>query len=138
MQVDGRDAMVFYHTGAPGQQLQILDLATRRVTPLSAYYPKISGEIVDTRRHNVYYQAGSVMYATNTDTHRTRKIYTFPADFPGSISSLNADGTLLAGSLGGAEARKIFRKYPTKSDFFNRIYDAKVQHILFTINTKTG
>jgi oligogalacturonide lyase len=132
------DEMVIYHTDAQGQQLRLLNLATRRVTPLSDYYKKVAGEIVDARRHDVYYQAGSVVYATNTDTHKTREIYTFPADFPGSISSLNADGTLLAGSLGGAEAREIFKKYPAKSDFFNRIYDAKVQHILFTINTKTG
>ncbi|MGI4867858.1 MAG: oligogalacturonate lyase family protein [Janthinobacterium lividum] len=132
------DEMVFYHTDDKGQQLRLLNLQTRQVRPLTGYYKRISGEIVGRRSHNVYYQVENQVYVVNADTRKERKVYTFPADFPGSISSLNADETLLAGSLGGAEARDILKKYPAKSDFFNRIYDAKVQHILFTINTKTA
>jgi oligogalacturonide lyase len=134
----GQDEMVFYHTDEKGQQLRLLNLQTRQVRPLTGYYKRISGEIVGRKSHDVYYQVENQVYAINADTRKERKVHLFPADFPGSVSTLNADETLLAGSLGGAEAREIFRKYPAKSDFFNRIYDAKVQHILFTINVKTG
>ena len=132
------DEMVFSHADEQGQQLRLVNLQTRQVRPLTGYYKRISGEIVGRKSHDVYYQVENQVYAINADTRKERKVYTFPADFPGNISSLNADETLLAGSLGGAEARDILKKYPAKSDFFNRIYDAKVQHILFTINVKTG
>jgi oligogalacturonide lyase len=132
------DEMVFSHSDEQGQQLRLVNLQTRQVRPLTRYYKRISGEIVGRKSHDVYYQVENQVYAINADTRKERKVYTFPAEFPGNISSLNADETLLAGSLGGAEARDILKKYPAKSDFFNRIYDAKVQHILFTINVKTG
>jgi oligogalacturonide lyase len=132
------DEMVFSHSDEQGQQLRLVNLQTRQVRPLTGYYKRISGEIVGRKSHEVYYQVENEVYAINADTRKERKVYTFPADFPGNISSLNADETLLAGSLGGAEARDILKKYPAKSDFFNRIYDAKVQHILFAINVKTG
>jgi oligogalacturonide lyase len=132
------DEMVFSHSDEQGQQLRLVNLQTRQVRPFTGYYKRISGEIVGRKSHEVYYQVENEVYAINADTRKERKVYTFPADFPGNISSLNADETLLAGSLGGAEARDILKKYPAKSDFFNRIYDAKVQHILFTINVKMG
>ena len=134
----GGPEMVYYHTDAQGQQLRLLNLQTHQSRPLTGYYKRIQGEIVGRRSHDVYYQAGSDVFATNADTHKTRKVYTFPSDFAGSISTLNADETLLAGSLGGPEAREILKKYPAKKDFFDRIFDAKVQHILFSITTKTG
>ena len=130
--------MVYYHTDAQGQQLRLLNLQTRQSRPLTGYYKRIQGEIVGRKSHDVYYQVENQVYATNADTRKTRKVYTFPSDFPGGITSLNADETLLAGSLGGAEARDILKKYPAKKDFFDRIFDAKVQHILFTIDTKKG
>ncbi|GAB2476918.1 oligogalacturonide lyase [Hymenobacter qilianensis] len=132
------DKMVYYHTDERGKQLRLVNLKTRQVEPLTRYFTKVSGEIVAPKGRDVFYQAQDTVYATNVDTKKTRRIYVFPKDFPGNITSLNANETTIAGALGGKEAREILRKYPAKSDFFNRIYDAKVEHILFTIDAKTG
>ncbi|ALW85265.1 hypothetical protein AUC43_09245 [Hymenobacter sedentarius] len=131
------DLMVYYHTDAKGHQLRVLNLKTRQTTPVTRYFAQVHGEIVAPRHREVFYQTRDTVYATNVDTRKTRLVYVFARDYPASITSLNADETVLAGSMAGQEARDILKKYPAKSDFFNRIYDAHVEHALFTINTKT-
>lgn len=132
------DKMVFYNTTANGRQLYVLNLKTGQAEQLSNRPNRISGEIVAPIRREVIYQSLDSVFATNIDTKNTRLVYVFPADFKASITSLNANETMLAGSKSGEEAREILRKYPEKKDFFPRIFEAKVPHSLFTIDLKTG
>lgn len=63
-------------------------------------------------------------------------MFVFPADYKGSIATINADETLFAGSKASDEQKEIARKYPEKSQFFDRIFDAHLPNDLFTINIK--
>jgi oligogalacturonide lyase len=86
----------------------------------------------------VLYQSGDTIYATSVDTKKTRKLTTFPAGRQGAIATINADGTRFAGSFAAPEQAEIARKYPKKSEFFDRIYDAHLPNSIFTIDIATG
>ena len=138
--------MVFYGSDQQGKQLYTVDLSTREIRQLTHItYPQggervngPNGEIVAARSRSAYYQVKDSVFAVNIDTRETRLVFVFPADFKANISTLNADETLLAGSKAGEEEKEILRKYPEKHDFFDRIYDAHIPHVLFTINLQTG
>jgi glycosyl hydrolase family 106( putative alpha-L-rhamnosidase)/oligogalacturonate lyase-like protein len=136
------DTMVFYGTASNGRQLFSVNLKTLKVEQLTDHRGNISGEIVAPRRREVFYQSGDSVFSTHVDSRRTRLIYVFPKDFRGggggSVTTLNSDETTLAGVLAGEEKRAILEKYPKKSGYFNRIFEARIPHTLFTINVETG
>jgi oligogalacturonide lyase len=146
------DKMIFYNAGPEGRQICAVDLKTRQneaITNLAvpagdgvgrdrARSGGPNGEIVGLKTRSVYYQVKDSVFATGVDDHKTRLVFVFPADFKASISTLNADETLLAGVKAGDEEREILRQYPEKSQYFNRIFDAHITHTLFTVDIKTG
>ena len=141
------DRMVFYSTDSAGRQIYTVDLKTLKIDQVTqrSYGPGMGGrpggpggEIVGVRSHSVYYQVKDSVYATNIDTYQTRLIFVFPADFKATVVTLNADETLMAGVRADDAEREILRQYPEKSQYFNRIYEAHLPHVLFTINTQTG
>ncbi|RAK70649.1 oligogalacturonate lyase family protein [Hymenobacter edaphi] len=134
----GGERMVFYHTDARGKQLRLLDLKTHEVTPLTRYFPKVSGEIVAPKLREVFYQTGDSVYATHVDTRRTRLVFVFPQDFRASITTLNADETQLGGAWSSDAEKEISRQYPEKKDYFRRIYEARLPRTLFTVGTEGG
>ena len=77
------------------------------------------------------------VFATSIDHQSTRIIYIFPEDFKGNITTLNADETKLAGSWAHPRKREIHRKHPNKGEYFDRIFDAKIPHTLFTIDIES-
>jgi oligogalacturonide lyase len=127
--------MIFYSTDDNGKQLYTVDLGSLQLKKISQ---STNGEIVGHRSNSVYYQSHDSVLATSIETGKTRLIYVFPADFKASVVTLNADETLLAGVRADDAEKEILRQYPEKSQFFNRIYEAHLPHVLFTINTKTG
>ena len=129
------DLMVIYHTDAQGKQLRLVNLKTRQTEPLTRYFKQVKGEIVGRKRREVFYQVQDTVYATHVDTKKTRRVFVFPADFKADITSLNADETQLGGAWGSDAEKEIYRQYPAKSDFFNRIYDAKLPRTLFVVST---
>lgn len=129
------DLMVIYHTDAQGKQLRLVNLKTRRTEPLTRYFKQVKGEIVGRKRREVFYQVQDTVYATHVDTKKTRRVFVFPVDFKADITSLNADETQLGGAWGSDAEKEIYRQYPAKSDFFNRIYDAKLPRTLFVVST---
>ena len=133
----GRELMIFYSTDQNGKQLYTVNLKTLQLTRVSSVSTGNS-EIVGHQSKSVYYQSHDSVYNTSLENGKTRLIYVFPADFKGSISTLNADETLLAGSWASDEQREIYRKYPEKHDYFDRIFDAHLPNKLFTINVRTG
>lgn len=130
--------MVFYNTGKNGRQLYTVDLSTLQVQPVTHHANPMSGEIVLGKKQEVFYQVKDSVFMTDLVTGKEKLVFVFPADFQAGITTVNADGTLLAGSYATPEEKEIFRQHPEKHEFFNRIYEAKLPHTLFTINTQTG
>src|SRR5438046_10147788 len=120
------------------KHLFICKLKTLKVEQLTDHRGNMFGEIVAPRRREVFYQSGDSVFATHVDSGRTRLIYVFPTDFQGSVTTLNSDETTLAGVRAGEEKRAILKKYPNKSDYFTRIFEAKIPHTLFTIHGGTA
>jgi len=132
----GNDKMIFYSSDENGKNLYTVDLKTLQLTRVSP--SNGNAEIVGHRSKSVYYQSHDSVYNTSIETGKTKLVFVFPADFKGSITTLNADESLLAGSWASDEQREISRKYPEKHDFFDRIFDAHLPNKLFTIDLKTG
>jgi oligogalacturonide lyase len=135
---DEGDRMVFYNIGKDGKQGYTVNLKTLKIEQITNQTAPINGEIVGHKSHNIYYQKKDSVFVTNIDTKVTRLVFVFPADFKGSITTLNADETMLAGGQSGEEQKEISKKYPEKKDFFDRIFDAHILNQLFTINISTG
>jgi len=74
--------------------ISTLDLKTRKID--SVVTGKVRVIMAARKSREVYYLKDGVIYAANLDTHVSRKIGTPPPH--GSVSTLNADETLLAGS----------------------------------------
>jgi oligogalacturonide lyase len=130
--------MIFYNTDSSGKQIYTVDLGTLQISQVTSGSSPMNGEIAGHKSRSVFYQVKDSVFSTNIDTRATRLIFVFPADFKGAISTLNADETLLAGAQSGDEAKQILKEHPEKSEYFNRIFDAHIQHTLFTIETRIG
>ena len=123
-----------YNNNARNKQLYTADLVTLKVAPLTQQANPMKGEIVSARRKEVFYQVADTVFAANTETGQERRIFVFPKDFRGDITSINADGTLLGGARALDEEKEISRQNPEKKDYFNKIYESKLQRTLFTID----
>lgn len=126
-----------YNSNTKDKQLYRVDLKTLTSEPVTQQSSPMNGEILGKKGRNVYYQSGDSVYVTNIDTRKTRLVYVFPADFKASITTLNADETLLAGAWSGDKEKELLKNNPNKSDYFNIIYEAKLPRTLFTINVRT-
>lgn len=132
------DRMVFYSTDSKGHQVYTVNLRNFSIDQVTAQHLPMNGEIVGHKNHEVYYQIKDSVFSTNADTKKTRLIYVFPADFKGSITSLNADETLLGGARGTQAEDSIFKHNTAKSDFFNKVFAARLPRTLFTIDVRNG
>jgi oligogalacturonide lyase len=136
------DRMVFYgndmyKSDGVGKQFFTIDLSNFKTSQLTEGKKTKRGEIVGKKNHEIYYQVSDSIFSTNIDTKKTQLIYVFPADFKASITSLNADETLLGGAWSSDEEKAIFKSNPSKGSYFDKIYEAKLPRTLFTINLKT-
>jgi len=140
----GKDFLMVYYgqdsstVVSKGRQLFTVNLKTMEREQLTFSPAPKGSEIVAVKRREVFYQVKDSVYATHVDTKKTRLVFVFPAEFKGSITTLNADETLLAGAKSSDEEKEIFRKNPDKGSYFNLIYEAKLERVLFTININTG
>jgi oligogalacturonide lyase len=136
------DRMVFYgndkyNGDGFGKQLFYVNLKTLKITQLTDDGFRKNGEIVGKKNHNIYYQVHDSIFSTNADTKETKLEFVFPADFKGSITTLNADETLLGGAFSTNKEKEILRLNPEKHDYFTKIYEAKLPRTLFTVDLKT-
>jgi oligogalacturonide lyase len=133
------DRMLFSDEADGARQLFTVNLKDKKVEQLTTGADqKRMLPMISRATREVLYQSGDSIYATGIDTRKTRKLYTFPAGTRGGIGTINADGTMFAGSVAAPEQAEINRKYPKKSEYFDRIYDAHLLNSIFTINIKTG
>lgn len=111
--------------------------------------------IVGRKTRKVFYMKGDTVYETDIDTKATREIVTDPRLRSGSGFAVNADETLLGGSMITGEVPAEFRppaapvpgqpaptprgdNYPGKGEMMERRLAAKIPMALYTINIKTG
>lgn len=120
------------------RQLYSYNFTNGKVLPLTRQTGLMEGEIVSKVNQEAYYQIKDTVYAVQVATGKSRVVFVFPNDFKGSVTTVNADGTLLGGARASEQEREIFKQYPGKHDYFNRIYEAKLPRTLFTISLKTG
>jgi oligogalacturonide lyase len=131
--------MVFYHSGTTGRQIWTVDLGTLKMEQITSQSSPMNGEIVGRKTKQVYYQIKDSVFATQVETKKTKLIFVFPAGFKSTVSTVNADETMMAGRYSdGTKEKEILKEFPEKSQYFNRIFDAKIPNTLFTINLKTG
>ncbi len=126
-----------YSTNARNKQLYTVDLATLKTEQLTFHSSPMNGEILHNKSGDVYYQIKDSVYSVNVNSKKVKLIYVFPADFKASITTVNADGTLLAGARSSDQEKEIFKNNPQKKDYFNLIYEAKLPRTLFTIDIAT-
>lgn len=132
------DHMVFYNTGVNGKQLYLLNLKTNKAEQLTNRATPMSGEMVCPKTGEAFYQVMDSVFAMNLATKKERLVFVFPEDFKATISTVNADATMLGGALGNAQEKEIFKQYPEKSQYFNRVYEAKLPRTLFAVDLKKG
>ncbi|MEO5682500.1 MAG: oligogalacturonate lyase family protein [Chitinophagaceae bacterium] len=125
-----------YNSNAKDKQLYVVDLQTLASTAVTSQPSPMNGEIVGKKGRNIYYQVKDSIYVTNIDSKKTELVYVFPADFKASITTLNADETLLAGAWSEDKEKELFKRNPSKSEYFNIIYEAKLPRTLFTIDVR--
>jgi len=131
--------MVYYGDDAKGhRQLFSVSLDTRKVTQLTDRRTPIRGEIVSAKLRTVFYQCHDSVFATSLDTRKERLVFVFPEGFKGDITTVNADGSLLAGAWATDAEKEISRRNPEKHDFFNKIFEARLPRTLFTIDVRKG
>ena len=135
---DENKKFTVYDQNTRNKQLYVLELNTLKATQLTNHPLSMSGEIVSSVRKEAFYQVKDSVFAVNIETKKERLVYVFPADFKASITTINADGTLLAGAWSEEKEKELFKKNPEKKDYFNIIYEAKLPRTLFTVNIKTG
>lgn len=119
------------------KQLHLLDLATLKSEQLTYQSSAMNGEIVHEKSGAVYYQIKDSVWKVTTNTKKNELVYVFPDGFKASITTVNADGTLLGGAKSSDEEKELFRQNPGKSSYFNIIYEARLPRTLFTVNVKT-
>lgn len=130
--------MVFYSTDKNGRQLWTVDLTDMTYEQITHQASPMSGEIVGQKTGTVYYQIKDSVFSTNISSKTTKLLFVFPADYKGSITTINADETLFAGAKASDEQKEILKKYPEKSQYFDRIFDAHLPNDLFTIDIQKG
>ncbi|MBB4080983.1 oligogalacturonide lyase [Lewinella aquimaris] len=136
---DGQDDLMVYYGDVEGvSQLFTINLGTRVPRQITSAPGRKRGEILGKKRREVFYQVQDTVFATHVDSRETRKVFVFPEDFKASITTLNADETKLAGTWASPEKDSILAKHPSKGEFFDRIFDAKLLHKLFYIDIETG
>lgn len=136
---DGKSwLMLFYGSTKNGIQLFSIDLASKKIIQITDKSGSKGGEILGRKTRKVFYRMKDSIFSTHIDTHKTEFVFKFPEGVPGSVATLNADETLLGGVLSSNEEREIFRNNPQKSDYFNKIYEAKLKRTLITVDVATG
>ncbi|WP_321425973.1 oligogalacturonate lyase family protein [uncultured Bacteroides sp.] len=127
-----------YNTDAKDLQMYWVDLNTLKTEQLTHESSPVKTEIVCARTREIFYQIKDSVFSLNTETRKKKLIFVFPENERSAITTVNADGSLLAGVFSNPKEAEIVKAHPLKSEFFNMIYEAKLPRTLFVIDTKTG
>ncbi|HEV2210066.1 MAG TPA: oligogalacturonate lyase family protein [Verrucomicrobiae bacterium] len=127
------DKMVFVNS-VPGTRyrVMVLDWTTRLIEPLTG--PDASGVVVSREGRRVFYSRQGVLYATDLDTHATRRIGELPPR--SSAPSVNADETLVAGTF--TEGDAPLGRAGAKPARFDEVFEAKRPQWLYSLSIGAG
>jgi len=141
---DGKKLIITTPTG-----LATIDLTTHTIDKVVE--GRVNVIVTGRKTGQVYYSKNGVVYSTDLNTHETREIGKLPPR--GSVSTVNADETLLAGAITEGEVPNLPRppepsagatrqqgrdSYPGKGEMMERRLAAHLPMRLFTLNIKTG
>ena len=137
---DGQKLIITTPTG-----LSTIDLKTRTIEKVVE--GRVNVIITGRKTGQIYYTKAGVVYATDLNTKTTREVAKLPPRT--SVSSVNADETLLAGIIdegrpvptpppGSAPGAPRGDNYPGKGDMMERRLAERRPLQLITISTKTG
>lgn len=118
--------------------ISVLDLATRQARQVV----KGRARLVDAGRKSprIYYVREGAAFSTDVDTGDTRKIAVLPPR--GSIATVNADETLLAGTSvegeGSAPPPRPLNQPRNKGQMMEERWAARLPMALYTVNVRTG
>jgi oligogalacturonide lyase len=113
------------------KQLYLLDLKTLSVEQLTNQSAPMSGEIVSAKTKQIFFQVADSVFSVDVETKKQRLVFVFPADFKGGITTVNADGSLLAVQKHQRRKKRSQRSIPPKAIIFNRIFEARLPRTLF-------
>jgi oligogalacturonide lyase len=130
--------MIFYGDTPRGKQLFSVDLDTKETRQITDHPGELRGEIVGAGSRKVFYTVADSVFSTHIDTRETKLICVFPDGFQGSVSTLNADETLLGCTQVTQEEREILKNNPNKGQYFDKIYEARLPRTLWSIEVATG
>jgi len=120
--------------------ISTVNLTTRKVEVIVPDAKNVSGIVVGRKSRLVYYVkttgTNRVAFATDLDTRATREIGKVPGG--GSLMTVNADDTLLAGSFVESGEPVVPRAGESKGAWMRRRLEAHTPMALFTLDIKTG
>jgi oligogalacturonide lyase len=117
--------------------LATIDLRTRKIEPLVT--GRVSQVVVGKKTRQVFYMKDGTVYATHLDTHTTRAIVQRRELSSGSGLAINADETMLAGSLVEASNTSQASQPPLpRGASLEARWEARQPMSLYTINIKSG
>src|SRR5205085_808301 len=129
------------------QGISVLDLKTLEGKPVVAGRVRVI--VTGHKTQNVYYAKDGAVFSTDVDTGATREIAKLPER--GSVATVNADETLLAGTyteIAPAAAQAYNPNAPAapqtleqprnKGQMMEQRLAARIPMALFVIDTKTG
>ena len=142
--------------------LSTYNFKTKKIEPIVE--GRAGDVIVGKNSRKVFYMKGDTVYETDVDTKKTREIVKDARLRTGAGFAINADETLLGGSMVTGETPEEFRprapqtqpsptpqtnansdaaqpghdNYPGKGEMMERRLAAKIPMALYTVNIKTG
>src|SRR4051794_33866319 len=129
------------------QGISVLDLKTLEAK--SVVTGRVRVIVTGHKTQNVYYTKGDAVFSTDVDSGVTREIAKLPPR--GSVATVNADETLLAGTYtevapttqqaynpNAPAAPQILEQPLNKGQMMEQRLAARIPMALFTIDTKTG
>lgn len=123
------------------KQMYAVDLNTLAIRQLTNDPKGVSSEIVCAATGQIFFQQrDSIFYVLTAPGKRGKKYFVakIPEGKTGDIVCVNCDGTRLAGTFNNLEEARILREHPKKGEFFNLIYEAKLEKTIFVIDIATG
>ncbi len=123
------------------KQMYAVDLNTLNVRQLTHLPQGVSSEIVCAQTGEIFFQRRDSIFAISTEkgiNAQPRLIARLPEGKTGHIVCVNCDGTRLAGTFNNPEEGRILKEHPKKSEFFNLIFEAKLEKTIFVIDTSDG
>jgi oligogalacturonide lyase len=117
--------------------LATIDLRTRKIEPLVT--GRMSQVVVGKKTRQVFYMKDGTVYATHLDTHTTRAIVQRRELSSGSGLAINANETMLAGSLVETSNTSQASQPPLpRGASLEARWEARQPMSLYTINIKSG